>query len=278
MQSSNKPKNLTMPFAAGGAFNPIPTDSQVGVSPGKASMIDGFPPATRTPRAAGGVPPDGLDMNGILHDISNAVMYQQAFGILPWDSDFATATGYPKDAIVNYNGLLYQSLNEDNKAAPTNATAWGAVKGVTPAAVSNDKSIATTEFVNAAIKKINPTVDISNIGALVNAAVKSANPQFSGTSQLGYVRLPSGIIQQWGTTTVLESEGRSKIVNLPIPFPNRGFVVNANDFGSWCAPVGCTFKDNASIKLFRPTYVFIDETSSPSKIGDLTIHWHAIGY
>lgn len=258
MQSSNKPKNLTMPFASGGAFNSIPNESQVGVSPGKASFTDGFPPATRTPRAAGGVPPDGLDMNGILHDISAGLMYSQAYGAQPWDSNFATATGYPKDAIVNYNGLLYRSLNEDNKATPTNATAWGAVKGVTPAAGSNDSSVATTEF--------------------VNTALKNANPAFGGTPDAGYYVLPNGIIHQWGTTKVLDSDQHAKSVALPITFPNACFIVNANDYGAYCTPIGCTFIDKATIKIYIPFYGFIDNSGTAKPINDITVHWHAIGY
>lgn len=258
MQSSNKPNNLTMPFASGGAFNSIPNESQVGVSPGKASFIDGFPPATRTPRAAGGVPPDGLDMNGILHDISAGLMYSQAYGAQPWDSNFATATGYPKDAIVNYNGLLYRSLNEDNKATPTNATAWGAVKGVTPAAGSNDSSVATTEF--------------------VNTALKNANPAFGGTATAGYYVLPNGMIHQWGTVIMSASDNRLKTIALPMAFPNACFVVNANDIGAWCVPVGCTYVDKANIKFYLPAYAFTDDSGVGKQFNGLTIHWQALGY
>lgn len=258
MQSSNKPNNLTMPFASSGAFNSIPNESQVGVSPGKASFVDGFPPATRTPRAAGGVPPDGLDMNGILHDISAGLMCSQAYGALPWDSNFASATGYPKDAIVNYNGLLYRSLNEDNKTVPTNATAWGAVKAVTPASGTKDNSIATTEF--------------------VDTALKNANPAFGGTATAGYYVLPNGMIHQWGTTVVLASESRTKIIPLPVAFPNAVFIVNANDTGTWCAPVGCTFQNKETIKIIIPAFALIDDSGTIKPLTGLSVHWQAIGY
>lgn len=181
-----------MPFASGGAYNSIPNESQVGVSPGKASFVDGFPPATRTPRAAGGVPPDGLDMNGILHDISAGLMYSQAYGALPWDSNFATATGYPKDAIVNYNGLLYQSLNEDNKAVPINAIAWGAVKGVTPSPDANDNQYATMAALQTAIagiynSNIPPAATISNRGATIGA-------YYSNTLSLSFTPIKTGYV------------------------------------------------------------------------------------
>ena len=67
---------------AGGAIHsayPSRT-SQVGVNPGFASLNDGFPPLTMTPIAAGGVPPFGQDMNGILNQITEVLQWQQAGG------------------------------------------------------------------------------------------------------------------------------------------------------------------------------------------------------
>jgi hypothetical protein len=64
---------------AGGPFiRPIPVDSQIGINAGFASLNDGFPPLTMTPIAAGGVPPFGQDMNGILNQITEIQQWQQA--------------------------------------------------------------------------------------------------------------------------------------------------------------------------------------------------------
>ena len=57
MQLINAPGKLVLPFANAGAKNTIPTASQIGIVAGAASLTDGFPPLTRTPLAAGGVPP-----------------------------------------------------------------------------------------------------------------------------------------------------------------------------------------------------------------------------
>jgi len=103
MQLSNAPGKLVLPFANAGAKNAIPVASQIGITAGAASLTDGFPPLTRTPIAAGGVPPSGLDMNGILYALSAALCWVNAGGGYVYDSSFANdsnVTGYPKGARV----------------------------------------------------------------------------------------------------------------------------------------------------------------------------------
>lgn len=103
MQLSNAPGKLVLPFANAGAKNTIPAASQIGITAGAASLTDGFPPLTRTPIAAGGVPPSGLDMNGILYALSAALRWANAGGGYVYDGTFAADSnvgGYPKGARV----------------------------------------------------------------------------------------------------------------------------------------------------------------------------------
>ena len=103
MQLSNTPSKLVRPFADAGGRSTIPVASQIGVTAGAASLTDGFPPLTRTPVAAGGVPPSGLDMNGILYEMSAAIRWANAGGGYAFDGAFAADTnvgGYPKGARV----------------------------------------------------------------------------------------------------------------------------------------------------------------------------------
>lgn len=103
MQQSNAPSKLLLPFANAGSKNTIPAASQIGITPGAASLTDGFPPLTRTPIAAGGVPPSGLDMNGILYAISAIARWANAGGGFNYDAAFAAdanVNGYPKGARV----------------------------------------------------------------------------------------------------------------------------------------------------------------------------------
>lgn len=131
MQLSNAPGKLVLPFANAGAKNTIPTASQIGIVAGAASLTDGFPPLTRTPLAAGGVPPSGLDMNGVLYDLSAILRWANAGGGYVYDGTFAADSnvgGYPKGArVLRSDGLGYWFNTTDNNAtAPEGAGAVAA--------------------------------------------------------------------------------------------------------------------------------------------------------
>lgn len=124
---SNLASRLLRPFANAGAKATIPL-SQTDAT--RASYEQGFPALNMTPIAAGGVPPSGQDFNGILYDLSNAVMWQQAAGILPWSAEFAQSPvsgGYPKNALVVHNAMLYQSSVDNNTETPGAGTNWQGV-------------------------------------------------------------------------------------------------------------------------------------------------------
>ena len=119
MQLANIAARLMKPFANSGNKAAIP---QNGVDPARASYETGFTPLNMTPIAAGGVPPSGRDMNGILYDLSNALMWQQAMGILPYDA----TVSYPNGALVTYSGAIYRCLADDTTgiAPGSNASKW----------------------------------------------------------------------------------------------------------------------------------------------------------
>jgi len=131
MQSSNIPTKIPLPFAynAGvGYKNTIPTASQIGVVNGRASLNDGFPPLNFVPISAGGVPPFGSDVNGILNEITAITQWQQAGGFFFYDSSFSTTIGgYPKGAILqsSSNSGLWISTAENNTTNPdTGGAGW----------------------------------------------------------------------------------------------------------------------------------------------------------
>lgn len=87
-------------YSAGGGFiqDPIPDTT---VTPGRASFEQGFPPLTMTQKVAGGIPPFGQDMNGILAMITNNLAGLNAGQINVYDSTFATDIGgYAKGAML----------------------------------------------------------------------------------------------------------------------------------------------------------------------------------
>lgn len=145
MQLSNIPGKLVLPFANAGGKSTIPVASQIGITAGAASLTDGFPPLTRTPIAAGGVPPSGLDMNGILYEMSAIIRWANAGGGYPYDGTFATDTnvgGYPKGArIMRSDGTGYWfNTVENNVTDPEGAGA--AAAGWVPDYQSGATSVA----------------------------------------------------------------------------------------------------------------------------------------
>lgn len=132
MQSSNQPGKISVPFANSGQKQPIPVASQIGIEDGRASYTDGFPPLTRTPLSAGGKPPFGTDMNGILNAISLIQQWQSAGGLFKYDSAFSAAVGgYPKGAVLvkSSGGGLWQSTVENNTTDPdAGGAGWSGIQ------------------------------------------------------------------------------------------------------------------------------------------------------
>lgn len=118
MLLSSAPAKIVLPFANSGGKNVIPVPSQIGVTPGAASFTDGFPPLTRTPIASGGIPPSGLDMNGVIFDVSAITRWANAGAGYVFDGTFAADTnvgGYPKGArILRTDGNGYWLNTTDN--------------------------------------------------------------------------------------------------------------------------------------------------------------------
>ena len=122
MEISNIPALLRSAFAEVGDKASIPLTS---VSASRASFDVGFPALNMTPLSSGGVPPDGRDMNGILYAISQAALWAQAMGVMPWDTAFASAEGYPNGALVQHSGAIWRSKANNNAVAPSAASvAW----------------------------------------------------------------------------------------------------------------------------------------------------------
>ena len=153
MQSSNIPSKIPLPFgyaAGSGYINPIPTNSQIGIVNGRASLHDGFPPDTFIPIASGGVPPFGSDVNGILNEITAIQQWQQAGGFFPFDSAFSTIIGgYPKGAIIQssaFNGLWLSTIENNTNNPDTNGTGWISLsfEGVQPITMSGTSVTLTS--------------------------------------------------------------------------------------------------------------------------------------
>ena len=132
MLSSSIPTKIQLPFGAnaGGSYiRSIPVPSQIGIVNGEASWNDGFPPLTFAPDSAGGINPDGRDVNGVLNAISSLLWWYSAGAPISYDSTFQTAIGgYPKGAIIQSavtSGVFWISTVENNLTNPdTGGAGW----------------------------------------------------------------------------------------------------------------------------------------------------------
>lgn len=136
-----QPPRLLEPFAknatectpsapvAGGKTFPFPQTSQITVLSGAASLDDGFVPLNMTDPTSGGVPPFGVDMNGILFYLSSWCAYFAA-GQLPfYDATLQTFMGgYAQGAVLAQAADPYQtwtSLVDANMTDPdTGGAGW----------------------------------------------------------------------------------------------------------------------------------------------------------
>lgn len=159
MFNTDIPTKLPLPFGAdagAGFIRAIPVASQIGITDGAASLTDGFVPLNATPIAAGGVPPDIKDMNGILFEISGWARWMAAGGPVYFDPDFATAVGgYPKGAAVQSSGtpgVFYVSTVDNNSANPEGGGVPGWTTLVPVPATLGDliAGTSTTKFVTPA--------------------------------------------------------------------------------------------------------------------------------
>lgn len=132
MLASSIPPKFNIPFgnsAGAGFIRSIPQASQIGITAGAASLVDGFPPVTFDPVGAGGVPPFGQDFNGLFNQVTKWSQWASAGGPVPFDATFSAALGtpgYPKGALVasaTTFGVWWLSTVDNNVTDPDAAGA-----------------------------------------------------------------------------------------------------------------------------------------------------------
>ncbi len=129
MQSTDIPAKFINPFGFGAAGANIRAVPATSADPNAASVQLGFPPNTFLDVSAGGKPPDGRDVNGILNQLSAWARWQAVGGAVLFDSAIATAGGYPKGARVASTtnpALVWVSTIENNTNNPdvTGSSGW----------------------------------------------------------------------------------------------------------------------------------------------------------
>ena len=116
--SITTPVLIPVPFCNSGNKATIPVNTPT--SPDEANYASyeaGFPPITMIPTEANGIPPRGVDFNGILYVISSNIQNWNAGVQMKFNSDFCTAIGgYPRGAVLqaNDNNASYVSAIDNN--------------------------------------------------------------------------------------------------------------------------------------------------------------------
>jgi len=112
-----RPTNLVKPFCDAGTKNAIPVDDQTGTIPNGASYETGFPDITMLAKDAGGLPPFGQDMNGILAEITAHTHFQNSGGRYRFDAALvAVIGGYPAGFVLQSDDgtMEYRSAIDGN--------------------------------------------------------------------------------------------------------------------------------------------------------------------
>lgn len=244
MLLTSAPTPFPKPFgdsAGAGYIRPIPTASQISVTPGAASLTDGFVPLNFTEIPAGGVAIDGQDMNGILKEITAAVQWLQAGGFPTYDSTFQTAIGgYPAGAAIlnsNANGFWISTVDNNLTNPNTGGAGWKNLNGT-----YLDKSVAgNTDVTLTVLEATYSILDCGgvltgNINVIVPAAGNEWTIRNSTTGAFGLtVKTPSGSGVQipQGSTVVVYSDG-TNVYYADTPHGSQQFTAN----GSWVCPAG----------------------------------------
>lgn len=209
----SQPPFIEVPFAESGLKNAIPANAD-NVT-GNAGFDLGFPPINMTAVAAGGIPPFGQDMNGILYDITKNIQFQQTGTPTVYDSGFAAAiSGYPEGAKLlkaDGSGWWINTLAGNTSDPDSGGSNW----------LSVPFSLLGNLLVVASTAEAQALTD--NTKAISPLRLSEA---FKGTNQSlltnGYQKLPGGLIIQWGS-----SSGSS--TSFPISFPTNSFAVFLSD-------------------------------------------------
>jgi len=157
MQISNTPLKWTIPFANGDSGKvEVPATTSDAT---RASLTLGFPPLTRVPPEAGGVPPQGEDFNGAMNQVARIAWWKMAGGAFPYDAAFAANTninGYPQGAILASSDLqgAWTTTVDNNTVDPdATGTNWVPVYAYGTLALTGQTGGTTTLTPAQAMKK-----------------------------------------------------------------------------------------------------------------------------
>ena len=247
------PDLIPEPFAQSGDKNPIPLERAIADPIYRASWKAGFPPDTRLPKDLGGEAPDGLDFNGVLNILSQAVVFLQKGNAYQFDVSMAP---YPVGALVRSNDNLttYQSTVVSNSNNPnSNMTGWRIYNGsgfvvdnlttddgnktlsAKQGKVLQDNKLDKTENASSATKLFTPRT-IALTGAVVGNAIfdGTANISISTTAGTGTIQayanyngVTNAMRKSSGIESIANQGGGNYLITLSKAATDANYVIQA---------------------------------------------------
>jgi hypothetical protein len=203
-----QPDLILIPFgknATAGTIEPIPETAGPGDGPQKATWNYGFPQVTMTPLAAGGIPPQGQDVNGVLNAISEHTVFVGGGGQYKWSTEYVAETGgysigdviQADDGLNSYVSLVNTNTDNFNTAPGSIGVSWDLYAGrktqdQATEAVSGIAEIATQAEITAGTddSRIVTPLKLKSVtgGRLIGIQVFSTAGAFTYTPTPGMAR------------------------------------------------------------------------------------------
>ncbi len=214
-----------------------------------ATLNDGFPLITMTPQDAGGIAPNGQDMNGALYAISSNMVHRQKGLRIQFDPTYAAKIGgYDQGCILASNDYTrdYISLIPNNLTDPNGSGTAGRW-----AIYSGAGSIASaTASIAGIVKIVDNLSSTATDGALTanQGKVLSDRTQQATTTNVGISRFANAS----------EVANKSGVIAAVTP-SNAAVIAQSTDLG-----VGQTWQDVKSSRSVGVTYT--NDTGKPIQV------------
>ena len=211
-----------------------------------ATLNDGFPLITMTPQDAGGIAPNGQDMNGALYAVSLDMVHRQKGLRIQFDPAYAAKIGgYDQGCILASNDYTrdYISLIPNNLTDPNGSGTAGRW-----AIYSGAGSIASATASIAGIVKIVNSLSSTAVDAALTAnqgKVLGDRTQQATTTNVG--------ISRFANASEVANRSNSNVAINP---SNAAAIAQSTDLG-----VGQTWQDVSSIRSNDTEYT--NTTSRP---------------
>lgn len=250
-------------FAAGGDLATVPDASQ---PDGSVNYTDGYGADYSLPNTNPGFRnPERYKMNQLFNDITSAIQQYQQHGTPPFITSAmngGSPFSYSLYDRVLYSGVVYISNTNSNTDTPPSSK-WT----VDPfASVALKANIASPTFTGT------PAAPTAANGTNTTQLATTAFAYGAlSTAAGGYVKLPNGLIIQWGLVSLsYTTSEQSTTVTFPLTFPTALLSVAEMFRNS-----ACISADHAISAVTAPNMTVKYKAASPSTAG---FYYIAIGY